>query len=111
MGAGTSGQLLKSNGSSAPGWVDQSSIAAGSAINDSDGNAIKTTYRKLTNNDFDTINVTDLNAGNLIVTGAGRFTNGLYGDLTGNVTGNVVGNITGTSTGVLDSGDGKTITF
>lgn len=111
LGAGTSGQLLKSNGSSAPGWVDQSSIAAGSAINDSDGNAIKTTYRKLTNNDFDTINVTDLNAGNLIVTGAGRFTNGLYGDLIGNVTGNVVGNITGTSTGVLDSGDGKTITF
>lgn len=111
LGAGTSGQLLKSNGSSAPGWVDQSSIAAGSAINDSDGNAIKTTYRKLTNNDFDTINVTDLNAGNIIVTGGARFTNGLYGDLTGNVTGNVVGNITGTSTGVLDSGDGETITF
>lgn len=65
-----------------------------------------TTYRKLTNNDFDTINVTDLNAGNLIVTGAGRFTNGLYGDLIGNVTGNV----SGTSSGVRDHGNGTNIT-
>ena len=40
--------------------------------------------RKLTDNDFDTINVTELNAGDLIVTGVGRFTNGLYGNLTGN---------------------------
>ena len=40
--------------------------------------------RKLTNNDFDTINVTELNAGDLIVTGVGRFTNGLYGNLIGN---------------------------
>lgn len=30
------------------------------------------------------LQVTDLTAGNLVVTGAGRFTNGLYGDLTGN---------------------------
>lgn len=40
--------------------------------------------RTLDNNDFDTINVTELNAGDLIVTGVGRFTNGLYGDLIGN---------------------------
>lgn len=40
--------------------------------------------RPLTNNDFDTINVTELNAGDLIVTGVGRFTNGLYGNLIGN---------------------------
>ena len=30
--------------------------------------------------------------GNLIVNGAGRFTNGIYGDLTGNVTGSITGN-------------------
>lgn len=33
-----------------------------------------------------------ITAGNLIVNGAGRFTNGLYGDLTGNVTGSITGN-------------------
>ena len=30
------------------------------------------------------LQVTDLTAGNLVVTGVGRFTNGIYGDLTGN---------------------------
>lgn len=34
--------------------------------------------------EFDTLSVTDLNAGNLVTTGVGRFTNGLYGNLTGN---------------------------
>lgn len=52
------------------------------------------------------LQVTDLQAGNLIVTGAGRFTNGLYGDLIGNVTGNV----SGTSSGVRDHGNGTNIT-
>lgn len=91
LAAGTSGQILKSNGSSAPGWVNQNTIAAGSAINDADGNAIKTTYRKLDNNEFDTINVTNLTAGNIVATGAARFTNMIYGSLTGDVTGNLVG--------------------
>ena len=36
--------------------------------------------------------------GNLIVNGVGRFTNGIYGDLTGNVTGNVTGSLTGNAT-------------
>ena len=34
------------------------------------------------------LSVTDLSAGDLVVTGAASFTNGLSGDLTGNVTGN-----------------------
>lgn len=37
------------------------------------------TYRPLNNGDFDTINVTDETAGNLIVTGAARFTNVIQG--------------------------------
>ena len=56
------------------------------ATQDANGDVIATTYRKLSNNDFDTINVTELNAGDLIVTGVGRFTNGLYGDLSGTAT-------------------------
>lgn len=48
---GTSGYILKSGGSGAPSWVAQSSLAVGSATKatkDSDGNAINTTYLKLT---------------------------------------------------------------
>ena len=94
LGAGSSGQILKSNGSSAPSWVNQSTLSVGSATKatqDGDGNVITDTYRALDNNQFDTIYITDAQVGNLIVTGAGRFTNGLYGDLTGNVVGNVSG--------------------
>ena len=40
--------------------------------------------RKLDNNDFDTINVTELNAGDVIVTGAARFLNTINGDISGN---------------------------
>lgn len=56
------------------------------ATQDASGDVITTTYRKLSNNDFDTVNATEVNAGDLIVTGVGRFTNGLYGDLTGTAT-------------------------
>lgn len=49
------------------------------------------------------LSVTELTAGNLIVTGAGTFTNGLYGDLTGDITGG--------STKVFDSGNGTATTF
>lgn len=48
------------------------------------------------------LQVTDLTAGNLIVTGAGRFTNGLYGDLTGTAD---------SSLNVKDSGNGTATTF
>lgn len=40
---------------------------------------ITNTYRRLDNNQFDTIDITDAQIGNLVVTGAARFTNGLYG--------------------------------
>lgn len=56
------------------------------ATQDANGDVIATTYRKLSNNDFDTINATEVNTGDLIVTGVGRFTNGLYGDLSGTAT-------------------------
>ena len=49
---------------------------------------ITNTYRRLDDNDFDTINVTDLTAGNLIVNGAARFTNDVFADT---FTGNLVG--------------------
>ena len=118
IGAGTSGQVLRSNGSAAPSWTNQSALSVGSATKatqDADGNVISSTYRKLDNGVFDTIQVTDLTAGDLMVTGVGRFTNGLYGNLTGNVigdvAGNVTGNVTGSSTKVKDSGNGTDITF
>ena len=94
MAVGTSGQVLTSKGNAAPAWTNQSALSVGSATKatqDSDGNAINTTYRKLTNNTFDSIDVTDLSTGNLTVTGAATFTNGLSGDLTGDVTGNISG--------------------
>ena len=34
--------------------------------------------------EFDALDATELNAGNLIVTGAARFTNSMYGNLSGN---------------------------
>ena len=82
LGSGTSGQILKSNGSSAPSWVNQSTLSVGSATKatqDGDGNVITDTYRALDDNQFDTIDITDAEVGNLIVKGAARFTNGLYG--------------------------------
>ena len=78
---------------------------AAKATNDADGNKISTTYLKLSGGtvsgevEFESaVSVNDefyadsITAGNLIVNGAGRFTNGLYGDLTGNVTGSITGN-------------------
>lgn len=45
------------------------------------------------------VTITDLTVGNLVVNGAGRFVNGLYGTLTGNV----VGNISGTAKTITDT--------
>ena len=63
--------------------ISQIKLPDGTSYNLKDS-YVRTNYRALNNNDFDTINVTELNAGNVIVTGVGRFTNGLYGNLTGN---------------------------
>lgn len=41
---GTANQILKSNGSSAPTWINQSAITAGKATADASGNTITTTY-------------------------------------------------------------------
>ena len=68
----------------------------------------------------DELYVDSASIGNLIVSGSGRFTNGLSGDLTGNVTGNLTGNVTGDVVGnvsgyskkVLDAGNNTSeITF
>ena len=45
---------------------------------------VRENYRALNNNDFDTINVTELNSGNLINTGAARFLNTINGSISGN---------------------------
>lgn len=66
---------------------------------------IPNTYRELTNNSFDTADITEAEIGDLLVTGSGRFTNGLYGNLTGNVT----GNLTGTASRATADADGNTI--
>lgn len=71
------------------------------ATQDASGNTITTTYRRLDNNTFDTISVTDLTAGDVVVTGVGRFTNGLYGNLTGNAD---------TATKATQDGNGNVIT-
>ena len=61
--------------------------------------------------EFDTLSVTDLNAGNLVTTGVGRFTNGLYGNLTGNVTGNITGSVTGNASTASAFSSSRTITL
>ena len=89
IGVGTSGQVLTSKGNAAPAWTNQSALSVGSATKatqDGNGDVIATTYRKLNNNDFDSINVTELSSGYLVVTGVARFANGLYGTLNGNAT-------------------------
>ena len=68
--AGSSNQVLVSQGSGAPSWTDQSNLSVGSATsatkatNDSDNNAINTTYAKKT--DFNTSSQTKF--GDYIVT-------------------------------------------
>ena len=79
------------------------------ATQDASGNVITTTYRRLDNDDFDTINVTELNAGDLVVTGAARFLNTINADISGtssNVTGTVA--VANGGTGATSAANART---
>jgi hypothetical protein len=91
------------------------SNSAVKATNDSDGNAINATYLKKSGDTMtgalvinDELYVDSATIGNLLVNGAGRFANGIIGDLTGNVTGNLTGNVTGNLTGNATSATNAT---
>lgn len=90
---GTAGYILQSGGTSAPSWVNPSTLNVASAIKatqDSSGNTISDTYLR---KDFDSVSqnvsfggsvdVDDLTAGTLLVSGVARFANGLIGNLKG----------------------------
>lgn len=98
LGAGTSGQILKSNGSSAPSWVNQSTLSVGNATKatqDGNGNVIVNTYMPIAGGQFtgavyvpDEFSADSAQLGSLIVNGAARFTNDVFADT---FTGNLVG--------------------
>ncbi len=93
LALGTAGYILQSGGTSAPSWVNPSTLnvaSATKATQDGNGNTISDTYLR---KDFDSISqnvsfggsvdVDDLTAGTLLVSGVARFTNGLIGNLKG----------------------------
>lgn len=93
LSLGTAGYILQSGGTSAPSWVNPSTLNAASAIKatqDGNGNTISDTYIR---KDFDSVSqnvsfegsvdVDDLTAGTLLVSGVAMFTNGLIGNLKG----------------------------
>lgn len=94
LSLGTTGYILQSGGTSAPSWVNPSTLNVASstkATQDGNGNTISDTYLR---KDFDSVSqnvsfdgsvdVDDLTAGTLLVSGAARFANGLIGNLNGN---------------------------
>ena len=118
--AGTSGYLLKANGTGAPTWINPATLtvaAATKATQDGDGNVIKTTYLKLSGGNVtgpvsfgDSVSVDDLNAGTLVVTGNASFTNNIQANT---INGVVVGSspkFTDTITTVTTTGSGNAIT-
>lgn len=93
LSLGTTGYILQSGGTSAPSWVNPSTLNVASAIKatqDGSGNTISDTYLR---KDFDSVSqnvsfggsvdVDDLTAGTLLVSGVARFANGLIGNLKG----------------------------
>lgn len=94
LSLGTAGYILQSGGTSAPSWVNPSTLnvaSATKATQDGNGNTISDTYLR---KDFDSVSqnvsfsgsvdIDDLTAGTLLVSGVARFTNGLIGSLNGN---------------------------
>ena len=94
LSLGTVGYILQSGGTSAPSWVNPSTLNVASAIKatqDSSGNTISDTYLR---KDFDSVShnvsfggsvdIDDLTAGTLLISGVARFANGLIGNLNGN---------------------------
>lgn len=93
LSLGTADYILQSGGTSAPSWVNPSTLNVASAIKatqDGNGNIISDTYLR---KDFDSVSqnvsfegsvdVDDLTAGTLLVSGVARFANGLIGNLKG----------------------------
>lgn len=93
LALGTAGYILQSGGTSAPSWVNSSTLNVASAIKanqDGNGNTISDTYLR---KDFDSVSqnvsfggsvdVDDLTAGTLLVSDVARFANGLIGNLKG----------------------------
>ena len=93
LGLGTAGYILQSGGASAPSWINPSTLNVASstkATQDGNGNTISDTYLR---KDFDSVSqnvsfegsvdVDDLTAGTLLVSGVARFANGLIGNLKG----------------------------
>ncbi|MDD3121934.1 MAG: hypothetical protein PHC62_00295 [Candidatus Izemoplasmatales bacterium] len=121
---GTNNHVLIGKGSAAPAWIAQSDLSVGiatKAIQDEDGNPIKTMYFKNTGGTvvgattFETsVNIDDLTSGNLLVQGSARFVNGLIGNIDGlatKATQDASGNII-TDTYIKGlSISGKTITY
>lgn len=93
LSLGTAGYILQSGGTSAPSWVNPSTLnvaSATKATQDGNGNTISDTYLR---KDFDSVSqnvsfggsvdVDDLTTGTLLVSGVARFANGLIGNLKG----------------------------
>lgn len=93
LALGTVGYILQSGGTSAPSWVNPFTLnvaSATKATQDGNGNTISDTYLR---KDFDSVSqnvsfggsvdIDDLTAGTLLVSGVARFANGLIGNLKG----------------------------
>jgi len=115
--AGTSGYLLKSNGTGAPTWVDPGTLTVAAAAKDGDGNIIATTYLPLTGGNVtgpvnfgDSVSIDDLNAGTLVVTGNASFTNNIQANTINGVTVGSNPKFTDTVTTISTEGNGNAIT-